>query len=64
MFGPYISRLVLSQFNDSYVKELEENKEYVEDYVLKNNSQINSTNSVKSRKNKLKDKQKKIDEFF
>ena len=64
MFGPYISRLVLSQFNDSYAKELEENKEYIEDYALKNNSMESSTNDFKSRKNKLKDKQKKIDDFF
>jgi helicase len=64
MFGPYISRLVLSQFNDRYAKELEENKEYVEEYVLKNNSQENSLKKGKSRKNKIKEKQKKIDEFF
>ncbi|MHA1984875.1 MAG: DEAD/DEAH box helicase [Candidatus Hodarchaeales archaeon] len=61
MFGSYISRLILSQFNEKYAIELKENMEFTNDKTFDN---IENTKTVKTRKTKIKDKQKSIREFF
>ncbi|MHA2104521.1 MAG: DEAD/DEAH box helicase [Candidatus Hodarchaeales archaeon] len=61
MFGSYISRLILSQFNDKYALELKENRQFTYDKTF---DFIKKTKTVKTTKTKLKDKQKTIREFF
>jgi helicase len=61
LFGSYISRLILAQFNEKYALELEENKQIAINHTINIREK---TKTVKAQKSQKKDKQKSINEFF